>query len=71
MTVDAQNGGLETKMWPWSVCRPLIADSHHFDEEQESGPHKSANSDPDPHESDADLVLAVMNGRLEDRNDCK
>jgi hypothetical protein len=26
---------------PWSVCRPTVADSHHFDEEQD--PH------PDPH----------------------
>jgi hypothetical protein len=22
------------KMKPWRVCRPMVADSHHFDEEQ-------------------------------------
>jgi hypothetical protein len=29
------------KMEPWRTCRPVIADSHHFDEEQ--------NTDPVPH----------------------
>jgi hypothetical protein len=24
------------KMEPWWMCRPLIADSHHFNEEQDS-----------------------------------
>ncbi len=32
------------KMEPWSVCRQVVADSHHFDEEQDP--------DPDPHESE-------------------
>jgi hypothetical protein len=27
------------KMEPWRVCRPVVADSHHFDEEQDPDPH--------------------------------
>jgi hypothetical protein len=39
--VDAHIGDVEIQMEPWSVCRPVVADSHHFDEEQDL--------DPDPH----------------------
>ncbi len=28
-------------MDPWTVCRPVVADSHHFDEEQDLDPHRS------------------------------
>jgi hypothetical protein len=35
-------------MEPWMVCRPMVADLHHFDEEQDPGPHHSEESDPDP-----------------------
>jgi hypothetical protein len=31
------------KMEPWSVCKLVVGDSHHFDEEQEQDPN------PDPH----------------------
>ncbi len=39
--VDAHIGGVEAKMDPWKVCRPVVADSYYFDEEQDL--------DPDPH----------------------
>jgi hypothetical protein len=29
------------KMLPWRVCRPVVADSHNFDEQQDPDPHKS------------------------------
>ncbi len=36
VAMDVHNGGLEAKMEPWRVCRPLVAaDSHHFDEGQD------------------------------------
>jgi hypothetical protein len=35
----------------WSVYRPVVADSHHFDEKQDPDPHFSGNLDPDPHKS--------------------
>ncbi len=45
------------------VCRPVVADSHNFDEEQDPDPdsHVSEKSDPDPafHKSDALLLPAV------------
>jgi hypothetical protein len=37
------------KIVPWRVCRPLVADSHHFDEEQDPDPHIGEKSDLDPH----------------------
>jgi|688.fasta_scaffold230271_2 hypothetical protein len=36
------------KMESWSFCRPVIADSQYFDEEQYSDPHKTEKLDPDP-----------------------
>jgi hypothetical protein len=40
--VDAYNVGLEAeKMVPWSICRPVVADSFRFDEGQDP--------DLDPH----------------------
>jgi hypothetical protein len=40
-------------MDPWRVCRTVVADSHHFDEEEEQdpypGPLYSEELDPDPH----------------------
>jgi hypothetical protein len=38
-------------METWRVFRPVVADSHHFDEEQDPGPDtsESEKSDPDPH----------------------
>ncbi len=30
----------------WRVCRPVIDDSDHFDEEQDPDPHLSDKSDP-------------------------
>jgi hypothetical protein len=49
--VDAHNGGLEArKRERWSrVCSPVVADSHHFDEEQDPDLYGSDKSDPDPH----------------------
>ncbi len=50
--MDAHNGGLEDKTEHWRFCRPVVADSHHFDEEQD--PDLSAlklklDPNPDPH----------------------
>ncbi len=39
-------------MEPWRVFKPLVADSHHCDEEQDPDPHQSENLDPDPHQSE-------------------
>jgi hypothetical protein len=39
-------------MEPWRVCRPVVADSHHADEELNLGPDRSEKlnpDDPDPH----------------------
>jgi hypothetical protein len=36
--LDAHNGGVGLKMEPWRVFRPVISDSHHFDEEQDPDP---------------------------------
>jgi hypothetical protein len=35
------------KTEPWSVCRQIVAEQHHFDEEQDPEPHQSEKSDPD------------------------
>jgi hypothetical protein len=39
------------KMEPWRFCRPIVADSHRFDEVQDPDPdpQKSEKLDPDPH----------------------
>ncbi len=54
-------------MEPWRVCRAEVADSHHFDEEQDPDPDPlysdksdpdlqwNENLDPDPQLSDMDL----------------
>jgi hypothetical protein len=34
-------------MEPWRFCRPVAADSPHFDEEQETNPFQSEKLDPD------------------------
>ncbi len=41
-------------MKPWRVYRPAVADSYHFDEEQDPDPHKSEKlyTDPDPYLSE-------------------
>jgi hypothetical protein len=39
------------KMEPWKVCIPVVANSHHLDEEQDpTDPRLSEKSDPDSHE---------------------
>jgi hypothetical protein len=52
--VDAHNGGVESQIEPWRVCRPVVAYSKFFDVEQGPDPYKCEKSDPDPHLSDAD-----------------
>ena len=44
-TVDPHNVARILKKGPWRVCRPVVANSHHFNSKQDR--------DPDPHESDA------------------
>jgi hypothetical protein len=39
-------------MVPWRVLRLVIADSQHFDEEQDPNPHQSKKSDPDLHRNE-------------------
>jgi hypothetical protein len=34
-------------MEQWRVCRPVVADWRHFDEEQDPDRHLSEKSDPD------------------------
>jgi hypothetical protein len=45
--VDAHNAFLE-----WSVCRPMVADFHHFEEVQDldQDPHRSEKLNPYPHQ---------------------
>ncbi len=40
------------KMEVWRVCRPVVADSHQLDEEQDPDPHWNEKLDPDPHKSE-------------------
>jgi hypothetical protein len=42
-------------MEPWRVCKPVVAEPDHFDEEQklEPGP------DPDPHKNDKWIRILV------------
>ncbi len=47
--LHTHNGGLEAQMEAWRVWRPVVADSHHFYEEQDPDPHQSEKLDPDPH----------------------
>jgi hypothetical protein len=49
------------KMESLRVCRPVVADSHHFDEEQDPDPHLSEKLDPDLYESDPDPQPWVKN----------
>jgi hypothetical protein len=37
--VDATMKARRLKIKPWRVCRPVAADSHHLDEEQDPNPH--------------------------------
>ncbi len=37
--IRIHNRGMEVKMEPWRVCRSVVADSHHLDEEQDPDPH--------------------------------
>jgi hypothetical protein len=43
-------------MEPCRVCRPVVADLHYVDEEQDSAPYaqQSEKSDPDKHQSYGD-----------------
>ncbi len=35
-------------MKSWRVCRPVVTDSHHFNDELDPDPHLSEKLDPDP-----------------------
>jgi hypothetical protein len=37
------------KIKPWMVYKPVIADFHHFEEEQDPDPHLCEKLEPDPH----------------------
>ncbi len=55
-------------MEPWRVCRPLVAESHHFYEkkDQDQNFHLNVDLDPDPapHQSDANLPPLVCRPSL-------
>ncbi len=36
-------------MEPWNVYGPVVADSHHLDEEQDPVKHQMEKLDPEPH----------------------
>jgi hypothetical protein len=36
-------------MEAWRACRPVVAGSHHLDEDQVPDPYSSEKLDPDPH----------------------
>jgi hypothetical protein len=38
--LDPHSGGVEAQMEPWRVSRPVVADLHHFDEEQDPDPDR-------------------------------
>ncbi len=40
------------KMKAWRVCRPVVANLHHFLEEQDPDPFKNENWVPEPHLSE-------------------
>ncbi len=46
--LEVQNGATKCRgcVEPLKVCRPLVADWYHFDEEQDSGPYLIEKSDP-------------------------
>jgi hypothetical protein len=51
---------LKTELW--TVCRPVVADSHQFDEEQDLDLHQNEISEPDPRQSEkADLETRKRN----------
>jgi hypothetical protein len=39
MTVEGRVWSWRLKMTPWRVSRPVVAEFHHFDEEQDPDPH--------------------------------
>jgi hypothetical protein len=45
------------KMEPWRVCRPVVADSHHFYEEQDP--------DPDPRQSEKSDTEPPLNEKMD------
>ncbi len=54
---DAHNWDALVRIGPWRVlyCRPVVADSYGFDEEERDPHpdlHQSEKSDPDPHQSE-------------------
>jgi hypothetical protein len=61
------------KMELWGVCRPVVADLHHFYEQQDPylnqsnisdldlDPHQNEKMGPDPHQHDANLCTIVQN----------
>ncbi len=48
--MDAYNGGVKAKNGALEVlyllCRPMVADLHDYDEEQDPDPHQSEKSNP-------------------------
>ncbi len=50
--MDPHNGVLGAQIRAMGVCRPMVADSHHFEQQDsDPDPHQNDNSDPDPHQS--------------------
>ncbi len=53
---------------PWRVYREVVADCHHFDEEQDLDPHWSEKLDQDPQHSNTDQQL-ISKGKAEQGNE--
>jgi hypothetical protein len=51
-TANDHNGGAEAQNGANRVCRPVVANLQHLDEEQDPDPHQSEKLDPNPHQSE-------------------
>ncbi len=55
-------------MKPWRICRPVVADLHHFDVEQDldldPDQHQSEKSDPEPHQSEKRIRVRIKVMRI-------
>ncbi len=47
--MEWRRGDSKQSLGNWKVCRPVVADSHHFDEKPDPDPIQSEKSDPDPY----------------------
>jgi hypothetical protein len=59
--LDAHSGGVEVQNKAVEVFRrPMVADSYHFDKEQDPDPNQTEKRDSDPHQNGADSQQPVL-----------